>query len=98
MADARAASSPEGPEPMTRTFSLSPLVAIFSGGQPRRHSSLHVGFWEQRPMPWVISPVMQMLQPIHSRMSSTRPSSIRHYREHALKVLPERLRFEGSLG
>jgi hypothetical protein len=39
-----------------------------------------------------------MLQPIHSRMSSTRPSSIRHYREHALKVLPERLRFEGSLG
>ena len=61
---------------MISTDWLSPLAAIFSGCQPRRHSSIQVGFWVQRPMPWVISPVTQMLQPIHSRISSMRPSSI----------------------
>ena len=37
---------------------------------------MKVGFWVQRLIDMVMSPTMQMLQPMHSRMSSTRPSSI----------------------
>ncbi|EKD59792.1 MAG: hypothetical protein ACD_54C01132G0004 [uncultured bacterium] len=37
---------------------------------------MKVGFCVQRLMLWVMSPVMQILQPIHSRMSSIRPCSI----------------------
>ena len=37
---------------------------------------MKVGFCVQRLIDIVMSPVMQMLQPMHSRMSSTRPSSI----------------------
>ena len=47
-----------------------------SGCQPLRHSSINVGFCVQRLIDIVISPVTQILQPIHSRMSSIRPSSI----------------------
>ena len=36
---------------------------------------MKVGFWVQREIDMVMSPVMQMLQPMHSRMSSTLPSS-----------------------
>ena len=35
-----------------------------------------LGFWVQRIGVAVASPVTQMLQPMHSRMSSQRPSSI----------------------
>jgi hypothetical protein len=35
-----------------------------------------VGFWVQRIGAETSSPVTQMLQPMHSRMSSMRPSSI----------------------
>ena len=41
-----------------------------------RHSSPIVGFWVQRIGVMVMSPDTQMLQPMHSRMSSGRPSSI----------------------
>ena len=47
-----------------------------SGCQPLRHSSPIVGFWVQRIGDIVKSPETQMLQPMHSRMSSGRPSSI----------------------
>ena len=40
----RAASSPVGPAPTTSTVLSEPFVAIFSGCQPRRHSSPMVGF------------------------------------------------------
>ena len=46
------------------------------GCQPLRHSSPIVGFWVQRIGDMVKSPVTQMLHPMHSRMSSGRPSSI----------------------
>ena len=49
---------------------------MISGCQPRRHSSPMVGFWVQRMGVMVKSPLTQMLQPMHSRMSSRRPSSI----------------------
>ncbi len=47
-----------------------------SGCQPRRHSSPIDGFCVQRIGVDVQSPVTQTLQPMHSRMSSSRPSSI----------------------
>ena len=34
-----------------------------------------LGFWVQRMGDMVMSPLMHMLQPMHSRMSSRRPSS-----------------------
>src|SRR5215510_10372564 len=49
---------------------------MISGCQPRRHSSPMVGFWVQRIGTKRVSPVTQMLQPIHSRISSIRPSLI----------------------
>ena len=46
-----------------------------SGCQPLRHSSPIVGFCVQRIGVARKSPVTQILQPMHSRMSSIRPSS-----------------------
>ena len=54
---ARAASRPAGPEPTTRTVQSEPRGAIFSGCQPRRHSSLMVGFCVQRIGVPLLSPV-----------------------------------------
>ena len=45
-----------------------------SGCQPRRHSSPAVGFCVQRTQTPSCQLEMQMLQPMHSRMSSSRPS------------------------
>ena len=71
----RAASRPAGPAPITST--RSPFAGgTFSLCQPRRHSSPTTGFWVQRMGTAKKSPVMHMLQPMHSRMSSLRPSSI----------------------
>ncbi len=52
-----------------------PFSFIRSGCQPLRHSSMNDGFCVQRLIDMVMSPVMQILQPMHSRMSSIRPSS-----------------------
>ena len=72
-----AASSPAGPAPTTSTVRFRFLAArMRSGCQPRRHSSPIVGFCVQRIGDMVKSPDTQMLQPMHSRMSSMRPSSI----------------------
>ena len=46
-----------------------------SGCQPRRHSSPAVGFWVQRTGTPSCQLEMQMLQPMHSRISCSRPSS-----------------------
>ncbi len=70
-----AASSPAGPPPMTSALSSRSRVTI-SGCQPRRHSSPAVGFWVQRTQTPSCQLEMQMLQPMHSRMSSSRPSEI----------------------
>ena len=70
-------SIPAGPAPTTST-SESALAARSkrSGCQPRRCSSPAVAFCVQ-PMWRRLSPFeMHMLQPMHSRMSPTRPSSI----------------------
>ena len=74
----RAHSIPAGPAPTTRT-SLSAFAACsnFSGCQPRRYSSPAVAFCVQMTGgPPISQREMQMLQPMHSRMSSSRPSSI----------------------
>ena len=47
-----------------------------SGCQPRRHSSPIVGFWVQRIGSDFGSVATQMLQPMHSRIVSARPSRI----------------------
>ena len=47
-----------------------------SGCQPLRHSSPIVGFWVHRMGAMLKSPDTQTLQPMHSRTSSSRPSSI----------------------
>ncbi len=52
------------------------LGGMNSGCQPRRHSSPIVGFWVQRRGTPALSDATQTLQPMHSRMSSCRPSSI----------------------
>jgi hypothetical protein len=52
------------------------LDAICSGCQPLRHSSPNVGFWVQRLGAETLLHAAQMLQPMHSRMSSGLPSSI----------------------
>ena len=71
----RIRARPAPPPPPGSALSLR-LGAMRSGCQPRRHSSPMVGFWVQRIGDMVISPLMQILQPMHSRMSSIRPSSI----------------------
>ena len=58
------------------TFASLVFGRMRSGCQPRRHSSPMLGFWVQRIGVASASPVTQMLQPMHSRMSSKRPSSI----------------------
>ena len=71
-------SIPAGPAPTTST-SLSAFSASsnFSGCQPRRYSSPAVAFCVQiRGGPPISQREMQTLQPMHSRMSSSRPSSI----------------------
>ena len=71
-------SMPAGPEPTTST-SLSAFSARenFSGCHPRRYSSPAVAFCVQiSGGPPISQREMQMLQPMHSRMSSSRPSSI----------------------
>ena len=71
-------SIPAGPAPTTST-SLSAFFAGSnrSGCQPRRYSSPAVAFWVQMSGgPPISQREMQMLQPMHSRMSSRRPSSI----------------------
>ncbi len=73
-----AASMPAGPAPTTST-SLSAFLAgsNFSGCQPRRYSSPAHAFWVQMSGgPPISQREMQTLQPMHSRMSSRRPSSI----------------------
>src|SRR5690625_1851780 len=52
------------------------LVRIIAGGRPSRHSSPMDEVWVQRMGDMVKSPVTQMLHPIHSLMSSSRPSLI----------------------
>ena len=70
---------PRGPQDLRRPrghVHLFRFGRILSGCQPRRHSSPMVGFCVQRSGVMVKSLVTQMLQPMHSRMSSRRPSSI----------------------
>ena len=58
---------------------LSALAAFesFSGCQPRRYSSPAVAFWVQTiGGPPISQREMHWLHPMHSRMSSARPSSI----------------------
>ncbi len=59
-----------------RTLLSDRFGFMFSGCQPLRHSSMNDGFCVQREIDMVMSPVTQILQPIHSRMSSNRPSLI----------------------
>ena len=69
---------PAGPAPITST-SLSAFAAFvnFSGCQPRRNSSPEVAFCVQTSGgPPISQREMQTLQPMHSRMSSRRPSRI----------------------
>src|SRR5437763_1819724 len=71
-------SMPAGPA-LTTSTSLSAFLARVkrSGCQPRRYSSPAVAFWVQMTGgPPISQREMQMLQPMHSRMSSSRPSSI----------------------
>lgn len=67
---------PAGPAPTTSTRSRSRAGRMRSGCQPLRHSSPIAAFWVQRMGDMVKSPETQMLQPMHSRISSIRPSSI----------------------
>jgi hypothetical protein len=78
LASVIAASMPAGPAPTTST-SLSAFAAgsNFSGCQPRRYSSpAHAFCVQMRGGPPISQREMQTLQPMHSRMSSSRPSSI----------------------
>ena len=65
-----------GPPPTMSTEAALPARAKRSGCQPRRHSSPMVGFCVQRTGTLSCQLEMQMLQPMHSRMSCSRPSSI----------------------
>ena len=69
---------PAGPAPTIST-PLSALAALenFSGCQPRRYSSPAVAFCVQTiGGPPISQREMHWLHPMHSRMSSGRPSSI----------------------
>ena len=57
-----------------REWKENPMEAASTRVQPRRHSSPIVGFCVQRIGMKRVSPVTQILQPMHSRMSSVRPS------------------------
>ena len=67
---------PDGPAPTTSTDEGCGAIAKISGCQPRRYSSMAVGFWVQTIVLLRLKREMQTLQPMHSQMSSTRPSSI----------------------
>ena len=71
------APAPPPARPGRRRRPAPSLSVVFgrirSGCQPRRHSSPMVGFWVQRIGVMVKSPETQMLQPMHSRMSSSGP-------------------------
>ena len=70
-------SIPAGPPPTTSaTWSAFAALRNRSGCQPRRNSSPAVGFCVQPRWRRVSALEMQMLQPMHSRISSSRPSSI----------------------
>ena len=69
------ASSPAGPPPTTSARPAASRRKI-SGCQPRRYSSPAVGFWVQRTHTPSCQLAMHMLQPMHSRISSLRPSAI----------------------
>ena len=72
----RAASSPLGPPPTTSTLLGLSVLVNFSGCHPRRHSSPAVAFCVQRTGTPSCQLAMQILQPMHSRISSLRPSLI----------------------
>ncbi len=68
---------PAGPAPTTSTSeSAFAAGSNRSGCQPRRCSSPAVAFWVQAMWRRLSPFEMHMLQPMHSRMSPTRPSSI----------------------
>ena len=70
-------SIPDGPAPTTSTSrSAFSAGSKRSGCQPRRNSSPAVAFWVQPMLPPGSDFGMQMLQPMHSRISSSLPSSI----------------------
>ena len=84
---ARAASRPAGPAPTIKRSlgSSSPcnegaagtgLGSMCSGCHPRRHSSPIVGFCVHLIGTPCASLMTQILQPMHSRISSSRPSAI----------------------
>ena len=69
-------SIPAGPAPTTSTSrSRFSAGSKRSGCQPRRNSSPAVAFWVQPMLPPGSAFGMQILQPMHSRISSRRPSS-----------------------
>ena len=76
MPSTRVHSSPAGPPPTTSTEPGSGALSNFSGCQPRRYSSIAVEFWVQAMGAPIQKRETQMLQPMHSRMSSGLPSSI----------------------
>ena len=67
---------PAGPPPTTSTEQGLVVWVNFSGCQPRRYSSPMVTFWVHMIWPPCWNFDTQMLQPMHSRMSSMRPSEI----------------------
>ncbi len=71
-----AASSPAGPAPTTRTREALPRGGTVPGCHPRRHSSDMAGFRVQRMGTDIMLEARHTFQPMHSRMSSRRPSSI----------------------
>ncbi len=68
-AEPSAHSRPAGPAPTTSTDAAVAAGAMRSGCQPRRHSSPMVGFCVQRTGTPSCQLEMQMLQPMHSRIS-----------------------------
>ena len=70
-------SRPAGPAPTTSTsFAAFAAGSNRSGCQPRRYSSPAVAFCVQPRWPCESPFTMHWLQPMHSRISSRRPSSI----------------------
>ena len=65
-----------GPAPTPRTDFLSLAGVNFSGCQPRRYSSPMVAFCVHHRSACCCMPETHMLHPMHSRISSVRPSSI----------------------
>ena len=75
-ASVSAHSMPAGPPPTTSASKPGRSCGTRSGCQPRRCSSPAVAFWVQPMWRRLSALEMQTLQPMHSRISSTRPSSI----------------------